>query len=71
MHLRAASDVRVVVRELGFDSSLRSGETIHTESSHKFEVSEVIGLAMKAGFRRIACWKDEAWPFAEILFQLA
>jgi dimethylhistidine N-methyltransferase len=69
MHLRALADMRVTIRDLGVDSYFRSGETIHTESSHKFEVPEVTELARSAGYRQVALWKDNDWPFAEVLFR--
>jgi uncharacterized SAM-dependent methyltransferase len=43
------------------------GETIWTESSHKYSVAEVFRIAEKAGFRCDAQWIDEEWPFAENL----
>jgi len=43
------------------------GETIWTESSHKYSIDEVIETARDAGFRCEAQWIDEQWPFAENL----
>ncbi len=44
-----------------------AGETIWTESSHKYSSDEVIETARAAGFRCEAQWIDEQWPFAENL----
>ncbi len=43
------------------------GETIWTESSHKYSVGEVCETARQAGFRCEVQWIDEQWPFAENL----
>jgi L-histidine N-alpha-methyltransferase len=44
-----------------------AGETIWTESSHKYSSDEVIETAREAGFRCEVQWIDEQWPFAENL----
>lgn len=44
-----------------------AGETIWTESSHKYSSDEVIETAREAGFRCDVQWIDEQWPFAENL----
>ena len=43
------------------------GETIWTESSHKYSADEVIEMARDAGFRCEVQWIEEQWPFAENL----
>ncbi len=43
------------------------GETIWTESSHKYSADEVFQTARDAGFRCDVQWIDEQWPFAENL----
>jgi L-histidine N-alpha-methyltransferase len=43
------------------------GETIWTESSHKYSIDEVVETTRQAGFRCEAQWIDEEWPFAENL----
>jgi len=45
----------------------REGETIWTESSHKYSIDEVVQTARRAGFSCEAQWIDEEWPFAENL----
>jgi uncharacterized SAM-dependent methyltransferase len=57
--------VNVPAAELTVD--LREGETIWTESSHKYSPQEVFPMARTAGFRCEAQWIDEQWPFAENL----
>jgi dimethylhistidine N-methyltransferase len=43
------------------------GETIWTESSHKYALAEIYETAREAGFRCEVQWVDEQWPFAENL----
>ncbi len=43
------------------------GETIWTESSHKYSAGEIVETARNAGFRCETQWIDEQWPFAENL----
>jgi dimethylhistidine N-methyltransferase len=43
------------------------GETIWTESSHKYSAGEIVETARDAGFRCETQWIDEQWPFAENL----
>jgi len=43
------------------------GETIWTESSHKYRLSEIGQIAEGASFRCEAQWVDKEWAFAENL----
>jgi uncharacterized SAM-dependent methyltransferase len=47
---------------------LREGETIWTESSHKYNPDEVIQMGSRTGFRCVQQWCDAEWPFAQNLF---
>ena len=47
---------------------LRAGETIWTESSHKYRLNGLEGMGVRAGFCPKAQWVDEEWPFAESLW---
>ena len=68
MHLRSKCPQRVTVPKAGFAVNLCEGETIWTESSHKYALPEVDWLGETAGFRGEAQWLDAEWPFAETLF---
>jgi L-histidine N-alpha-methyltransferase len=68
MYLRSTRDQTVSVRKAGFLVRLREGETIWTESSHKYSLEEVAGMAEQTGFHCLAQWLDREWPFAESLF---
>jgi dimethylhistidine N-methyltransferase len=67
MHLRSNRVQRVTVARAGFSVTFREGETIWTESSHKYTLAEVEALAQGTGFRRECQWVDAEWPFAETL----
>jgi L-histidine N-alpha-methyltransferase len=67
MHLRSKRRQVVNVRRGGFAVTFRAGETIWTESSHKYTRWEIAELAVSCGFRTEAQWVDEEWPFAENL----
>ena len=67
MHLRSRCDQEVFIRDAGIAVRFRAGETIWTESSHKFELSEVRRLAAHSGFNCVRQWVDQEWPFAESL----
>jgi dimethylhistidine N-methyltransferase len=67
MHLQ--SKRRQVVSIPGAEVSIEfeEGETIWTESSHKYSAEEVVETARDAGFHCECQWIDEQWPFSENL----
>lgn len=67
MHLRSRRRQSVSVRASDLRVEFREGETIWTESSHKYNTEEVVQFAKDAGFRCEAQWLDKQWPFAESL----
>jgi L-histidine Nalpha-methyltransferase len=67
MHLRSTRRQAVRVRAAGLRLLLEEGETIWTESAHKYSPSEVMEMASRAGFLCDAQWLDEEWPFAQNL----
>jgi len=68
MHLRSTAWQRVTIRNAGFQFHIREGETIWTESSHKYGASEAIQMGERAGFRSAGQWIDAEWPLAHNLF---
>ncbi|HXW63079.1 MAG TPA: L-histidine N(alpha)-methyltransferase [Candidatus Acidoferrales bacterium] len=68
MHLRSTVWQRVTIRKAGFRFYLRKGETIWTESSHKYSSAEVIEMGERAGYRCAGQWFDFEWPVAQNLF---
>jgi L-histidine Nalpha-methyltransferase len=68
MHLRSNRCQTVEIAAADLRIQLVAGETIWTESSHKFLPAELRSLASSAGFVEQSCWSDEEWPFAECLW---
>jgi L-histidine N-alpha-methyltransferase len=62
MHLVSAVEQRVQIGETAFD--FRAGESIHTENSYKFDVTEFAGFAAGCGLRLDATWTDARNYFA-------
>ena len=67
IHLGAVRDTQVNIRAADMTVSFKAGETIWTESSHKFSREEVTQMATGSNFRCLAQWVDQEWPFAENL----
>src|SRR6202047_3768036 len=67
MHLRSKRKQMVVIPQAELSVTFREGETIWTESSHKYSPGELTQIGEQAGFRREAQWIDQEWPFAENL----
>ena len=67
MHLRLRQPQTVNISRAGTSIEFGEGETIWTESSHKFTTDEIFWIARKAGFRCRRQWIDNDWPFAENL----
>src|SRR5271169_4601811 len=68
MHLRSTTWQRVTIRKARFTFFLREGETIWTESSHKYDPKEVPRMGERTGYRCAGQWFDTEWPFAQNLF---
>jgi len=68
MHLQSQRMQRVTIQRAGLAIDLEEGETIWTESSHKYAPGEPLQVARAAGFHCKAQWIDHEWPFAENLF---
>ena len=67
MHLRSRRRQTVNIAAAELSAEFMEGETIWTESSHKYSPDEVVRMACTAGFRCDIQWIDEQWPFAENL----
>jgi L-histidine N-alpha-methyltransferase len=68
MHLRSTREQCVTIpASANLQVVFREGETIWTESSHKYWPAEVVAMAERTGFRCDAQWVDEEWPFAQNL----
>jgi L-histidine Nalpha-methyltransferase len=67
MHLRSMRRQTVNIHAAGISVDFSEGETIWTESSHKYSLQEVRDMAVATGFRCETQWVDDQWPFAENL----
>jgi L-histidine Nalpha-methyltransferase len=67
MHLRSKRRQTVRIPAADLRVEFVEGETIWTESSHKYSADEVFPMAREAGFCCQAQWIDKQWPFAESL----
>jgi L-histidine N-alpha-methyltransferase len=70
MHIESLCDQAVHFPD-GFSASFRAGETIHTESSHKYRLEELAGLAQDSGFGFTAQWLDQEAQFVSLLCSAA
>ncbi len=68
MHLRSLRDQVVAIPGADCRVTFAEGETIWTESSHKFATANLPALAASAGFTSAGQWLDAAWPFADSLW---
>lgn len=69
MHLVSRKKQRVLFSILHAWVELDAGETIWTESSHKFTTEDLDEAAAASGFTVLKTWTDAEWPFAETLWQ--
>jgi dimethylhistidine N-methyltransferase len=68
MHLQSITRQRVNIPGASLLLRIEEGETIWTESSHKYGQDEPAKMAERAGFRQTAQWIDEQWAFAQNLW---
>jgi dimethylhistidine N-methyltransferase len=67
MHLQSQRRQVVSIPAAEVSIEFEEGETIWTESSHKYSAGEIVETARDAGFHCEAQWIDEQWPFSENL----
>jgi dimethylhistidine N-methyltransferase len=68
MHLQSLREQTVSISQAGMSFGMREGETIWTETSHKYSYDELQTMARESGFRRAGLWVDQDWSFAENLW---
>jgi L-histidine Nalpha-methyltransferase len=68
MHLRSTAHQTVRIPRAALEVRFAAGETIWTESSHKYTCAEVVEMSSRTGFRCEAQWVDAEWPFAQSLW---
>ncbi len=67
MHLESLKDQVVTIKSLNLEIPFRAGETIHTESSFKFDAAQIAALAAGAGMELRSSWFDRARQFSSNL----
>lgn len=67
MHLESQRQQVVNIPAAEVVVEFQEGQTIWTESSHKYALGEIYEMARAAGFRCEVQWVDQQWPFAENL----
>jgi L-histidine N-alpha-methyltransferase len=70
MHLRSRHAQAVNVPGAHCTARFRAGETIWTESSHKYRIEDLRRMAEQTGFEFETSWTDQEWPFAECLWRV-
>ncbi|HXE76243.1 MAG TPA: L-histidine N(alpha)-methyltransferase [Candidatus Xenobia bacterium] len=68
MHLVSQVNQTANIPGAGLTVTLRAGETIWTESCHKYNSAELVEMARRSGYRCAAQWVDAEWPYAQSLF---
>lgn len=68
MHLLSTRAQTIVIPRARCSVSFVEGETIWTESSHKYRPDEVIEMGQCSGFRSLKQWIDPEWAFSQTLF---
>lgn len=71
MHLTSLRDQVVSIGAARTRFHFTAGESIWTESSHKFQMQELHDLARGSGFSTVAEWVDDEWPLAEVLWKVS
>jgi len=71
MHLVSCREQTVRVTAAGLTVTFAAGETIFTESSHKYWPRQIDALLHAADWERAGQWVDARWPFAETLCRVA
>lgn len=68
MHLYSRISQAVKIKALDLEVSFEGGESIHTENSYKFDITELSKLADKTGFGLKKSWTDDNRRFSLNLF---
>jgi dimethylhistidine N-methyltransferase len=71
MHLKSRIEQEVNIEALRLTVTFAAGESIWTESSHKFAAEGVVRLGRRGGWECRRQWIDHEWGFAETLFVAA
>lgn len=70
MHLVATRALDATLGVTGDVFHFEQGESLWTESSHRFRTDELQRWGLQAGFTTAAQWTDARWAFAHTLFRV-
>ncbi len=70
-YLRSRREQTVCLQALGLSVDLRAGETIHTEISRKFDLTQMKPYLQQRGLETLRVWTDERQWYALLLCQMA
>jgi uncharacterized SAM-dependent methyltransferase len=68
MHVCSLRRQTVRVGRANLTVELAEGETIWTESSHKFRLADLARISQRLGWRVAGQWVDAEWPYAQTLY---
>lgn len=71
MHLVSREAQRVTLNALQLEIDFERGESIHSESSYKYDPDDLAGLARQTGFNLARTWFDSEHRFSFNLFEVA
>lgn len=71
MFLIATTAQKVRIRELDLQLSFAEFESIHTESSYKYDPEDIERIAAETGFGLVRCWIDSGVDYALSLLSVA
>lgn len=71
VHMVSRTAHRVRIRGIDLEVEFAKGESIHTESSYKYDLEQLSELASKSGFRLEKTWLDSDERFSFNLFAAA
>ena len=64
MHLKSLVNQSVIISKSGLRLNLKKDELIHTEYSHKYDVTQIYELLEGAGFKVVRVWSDNKKYFS-------
>jgi dimethylhistidine N-methyltransferase len=70
MYLVSTRSQRVTIGRLGLEVAFAAGETIHTENSYKYSLTEMDEVSRAAGLHRERCWQDAEGRFSLHLLRI-
>jgi len=69
MHLKAKKAMMITSSTNDLILQIRKGETIHTENSHKFTISQIEELVQAAGLKVVSNFRDDRQWFSLLLLE--